>query len=208
MTNGRCGLTYSGAVTSLSEPKREARERARLLRAAAHAAGQGRAAMAVRDRFLRHVPVESGTVTAGYVPIRDELDPNPLLDALASAGATCCLPVILGRGQPLRFRLWRPGDALVSGPFGVPAPAEAAAEVAPTLVLVPMLGFDRKGHRLGYGAGFYDRTLDRLRRHGRVLAIGLAYAGQELPLIPADPHDQPLDWIVTEREAFKPTAIS
>ncbi|MEO3434228.1 5-formyltetrahydrofolate cyclo-ligase [Inquilinus sp. CAU 1745] len=195
-------------MTSLSEPKREARERARQLRAAAHAAGQGRAAMEVRDRFLRHVPVESGTVIAGYVPIRDELDPNPLLDALASAGATCCLPVTLGRGQPLRFRLWRPGEALVPGLFGVPAPAEEAAEVAPTLVLVPMLGFDRKGHRLGYGAGFYDRTLDRLRRHGRVLAIGLAYAGQELPLIPADPHDQPLDWIVTEREAFKPSAIS
>lgn len=208
MTNGRCGLTDSGAVTSRSEPKHEARERARRLRAAAHAAGEGRTAAEVRDSFLRHVRVDSGTVTAGYVPIRDELDPNPLLDALASAGATCCLPVILGRGQPLRFRLWRPGDALVPGPFGVPSPAEDAAEISPTLILVPMLGFDRKGHRLGYGAGFYDRTLDRLRRHGRVLAIGLAYAGQELSLIPADDHDQPLDWIVTEREAFKPSAIS
>jgi 5-formyltetrahydrofolate cyclo-ligase len=110
------------------------------------------------------------------------------------------LPVVTARGLPLGFRRWRPGDVLVSGAFGLLVPGPSAEPVMPQLVLVPLLAFDRQGGRLGYGAGFYDRTLAVLRAAGPVIAIGVAYADQEVPAVPVEPHDQPLDWIATERE--------
>mgnify|MGYP001614845853 FL=1 len=111
--------------------------------------------------------------------------------------------MIVGRDRPLLFRRWTPGAALAGGVFGLSEPDSTAPEVDPGVLLVPLLGFDRAGNRIGWGAGFYDRTLARLRGEGKVVAVGIAFAAQELARVPADDRDEPLDWIATEREIVK-----
>lgn len=142
-------------------------------------------------------PVEAPTVSV-YSAIRDEVDPAPLLEALAAAGIVTALPVIRGRGLPLQFRRWRPGDAARHGQWGIVEPAETCPEVAPDLLFVPLAAFDARGHRIGYGAGYYDQSLAALRRLKPVRAIGLAFSVQEVASCPAKPHDEPLDAVVTE----------
>jgi 5-formyltetrahydrofolate cyclo-ligase len=141
-----------------------------------------------------------GAVVAGYVRFRSEIDPLPLLRRLADHGCALALPRTpakpgsMGAGAGLSFHRWAPGEPLIRGAFGVLEPAAAAAEVTPDLVLVPLLGFDRALHRLGYGAGHYDRTLAAL---SGVTAIGLAFAAQEVDALPAEPHDVALAAVVT-----------
>lgn len=145
--------------------------------------------------------VRPGVVVAGYYSFRSEIDPRPLMRALAGAGARLCLPVAPPRGTdaPLAFRLWAEGDPLAPGAFGVHEPGPGAPAVAPDLLLVPMLAFDGRGGRLGYGAGLYDRTLQRLRAARWVRAVGLAYAAQQVERVPMDAHDALLDGIVTDQ---------
>jgi 5-formyltetrahydrofolate cyclo-ligase len=112
------------------------------------------------------------------------------------------LPVIAARDSPLGFRLWAPGDKLLRGPLGILEPSPDAAEIVPDIVLVPLAAFDRSGHRIGYGAGHYDRTLARLRDSKKIIAIGLAFAVQEIETIPALPHDVALDYVLTETQLF------
>jgi 5-formyltetrahydrofolate cyclo-ligase len=131
---------------------------------------------------------------AGYLPIRSEIDPVPVM---AGHRGPVGVPVIPGAAQPLEFHRWTPDCALVAGPFGAAVPAERQA-ITPVVLIVPLLGFDARGFRLGYGGGFYDRTLQRLRASGPVLALGFAYAAQELPRVPIDAFDQRLDGIVTD----------
>lgn len=138
------------------------------------------------------------TIIAGYMPIGSELDCLPLLNRLAAASVPVCLPVVAAPGAPLIFRRWLPDDPLVTGTFGISEPTAAAQEVSPQALLVPMLAFDRHGHRLGYGGGYYDRTLKALRAAGDVVAIGVAFAGQLRDKVPVAETDQPLDWILTE----------
>jgi 5-formyltetrahydrofolate cyclo-ligase len=111
--------------------------------------------------------------------------------------------VVAGKGKPLLFRVWRPGMVLKSGAFGLSEPGPDAPEIAPRIVFAPLLAFDRRGNRIGWGAGFYDRTLAGLRAKGPVTAVGVAYAAQEVAEVPAGAHDQPLDWIATERAVVK-----
>jgi 5-formyltetrahydrofolate cyclo-ligase len=111
---------------------------------------------------------------------------------------------VLGKNLPLKFRLWTPGEPTIAGVWNIPMPPEAAAEIFPDVVLVPMLAFDKQGYRLGYGGGFYDRTLRQLRARKSIEAIGIAYAAQEIPKVPHGEHDEPLDWILTERGIRKP----
>lgn len=174
-----------------------------------------RRAAADRDRMLpnaagglteifRSIPMPSYTVVvSGYHPIGSELDPRPLLAMLRGLGHEIALPVVTGRDAPLIFRVWHEGDAMLEGPFGVREPLPVAPEVTPDILLVPLLAFDRRGFRLGYGGGFYDRTLALLRRHGTPLAIGIAFAAQEVDRVPVAEYDQPLNWIVTEREVIE-----
>lgn len=188
---------------SLTAAKRAFRRAALARRRTAHAAAGGAAGAAVREVFAAAVPLPPGAVVSGYVAIREELDVLPLLTHLHAAGVACALPVVTARGAPLSFRAWTPEAPLWPGAFGVPEPDAAAALLRPTLLLVPLLGFDRAGRRIGYGAGFYDRTLAELRAGGAAaVAVGIGYAAQEWPEVPAGPYDQRLDWIVTEREAF------
>lgn len=169
----------------------KARLRAEAL--AARAAGGDQAAL---DRHLSAVLVpHAGEVLAGYWPMRGEADPRP---AMAAHDGPLCLPVVPGRAVPLLFRAWS-GEPLEPGPFGTLHPADSAPEVRPRVLIVPLAGFDAAGNRLGYGGGYYDRTLQLLRESGHATAIGLAFACQQLPAIPAEPFDQPLDMIVTDQ---------
>jgi 5-formyltetrahydrofolate cyclo-ligase len=132
---------------------------------------------------------------SGYMPMRTEIDPLP---AMAAHQGPVGVPVIMGKAMPLRFREWTPGAAMVEGAFKALIPAEGAW-VEPEVLIVPLLSFDARGYRLGYGGGFYDRTLEGLRaRHG-VLAVGFAFAAQEVDEVPIDATDQRLDAVVTEQ---------
>lgn len=138
-------------------------------------------------------------IVAGYVPIASEADPSELMAHLGARGHRLALPCIVAADKPLRFRRWREGEPLTDGPFGTSEPRREATAVTPAVLLVPLLAFDAAGGRLGYGGGYYDRTLAVLRAAGDVLAFGIAFAGQEVNAVPCDADDQRLDGIVTER---------
>ncbi|MFI4966800.1 MAG: 5-formyltetrahydrofolate cyclo-ligase [Caulobacterales bacterium] len=166
------------------------------------------------ERAARRLPLSRFSrfrIVGVYNPQGSELDPKPLLEAILGLDpgfAQAALPVAVARDAPLRFRLWRPADVLVPDAAGIPSPPPAAPEVAPSLVIAPLLGFDRHGGRLGQGGGHYDRTLANLRRDRPVFVLGLAYAGQEVDAVPTDPHDQRLDAIVTETAFMEVGGIS
>lgn len=179
----------------LSQKKDTARKQAKAARKLAKAAhpDAARDAMAV---FLKAVPVSASDVVSAYRPIFSELDPTPLMEVLHERGIRLCVPVIIGQAQPLVFREWTPGAVMEVGAFGAEIPVDAS-EVIPTLLIAPMLAFDRSLWRLGYGGGFYDRTLEGLRGRGEARAFGYAYAEQEVDTVPIEPTDQRLNGVVT-----------
>ena len=146
-----------------------------------------------------------GVPVSGFMPIRTEIDPLPAM-AEAAAHGPVGVPVIMAQAQPLHFARWTPDTAMVPGPFGASVPAQLDF-MTPEIVIVPLLAFDRTGGRLGYGGGFYDRTLELLRSRRATLAIGFAFAGQEVAAAPLEPTDQPLDLIVTEAGVIEIGAI-
>jgi 5-formyltetrahydrofolate cyclo-ligase len=152
------------------------------------------------DHLARLLDGHAGQVLSGYMPMRTEIDPLP---AMAVHTGCVGVPVIVAPGQPLRFRRWTPNAPMVMGSFGALIP-ESGDWVVPRVLIVPLLAFDRRGYRLGYGGGFYDRTLEGLRAAGSVTAIGFAFAGQEVPEVPIEATDQPLDLIVTEVGVITP----
>ncbi len=136
---------------------------------------------------------------AGYWPMRDEIDVRPVLQVLAAEGKEVYSPVVETKDEPLIFRRWRPGDVLETSSFDVEEPAADQPAGTPDCLIVPLLAFDKGGYRLGYGGGFYDRTIAALKAAGLCLTIGAAYAGQLMDHLPRESHDQPLDMIVTEK---------
>jgi 5-formyltetrahydrofolate cyclo-ligase len=151
----------------------------------------------------RAFPVEvAGTIVSGFMPMKTEINPLPLLRKLADAGAQMALPAIAGRGKPLIMRAWKIGDPLQAGQWGIREPTPEAAEVAPDILIVPLAAFDRAGHRIGYGAGYYDMTIKVLRAKKKVVAIGVAFAAQEIARVPATTRDARLDLVLTEREVI------
>lgn len=146
-------------------------------------------------------PFEIPSIVSGFWPIKDEIDIVPLMTGLHADGCTVALPVVQGRGQRLLFRVWRPGDVLEAGGFGTVQPSSRCEVVEPDALLVPLLACDREGWRLGYGGGFYDRTIEELRRKRPVTAIGVGFEGQLVPEVPHGPDDQRLDWLLTDRRA-------
>lgn len=188
---------------SASGGKADLRRQAAALRREAHRRLAATAGSRMTAIFLAGIPWHAELGIAGYWPMAGEADVRPLLAALAEGGCRVALPVVEAADRPLLFRRWHPGMALDAGPHGTFHPPADAPVLDPDLLLVPMLAFDRCGRRLGYGGGYYDRTLALLRARRKITAVGVAYAAQEMPLIPDEPHDQRLDWIVTETAALE-----
>jgi 5-formyltetrahydrofolate cyclo-ligase len=159
------------------------------------------AALALAKRGLPFALI-ADQVVSGYFPIRNEIDPTPLMQKLAGQRARLALPCINARGQSLTFRAWSSGDRLMLGSLGIPEPSPAAAELIPDIMLVPVAAFDRSGHRIGYGAGYYDYTFSHLRKAKAIIGVGLAFAAQEIESVPALAHDVALDYVITEKKVF------
>ena len=192
----------AAGISPAIDAKQAARRTATARRRDAAAADDGNAGSRLAEIALAEIDFPDGAAIAGFWPIASEMDVQPLLRGLAARNHAIVLPVVAGRDRPLLFRAWREGDEMADGAFGIREPLPAAAEIEPGVLLVPLLAFDRAGFRLGYGGGFYDRSLAGLREKAPVLAVGIAWAGQETAAVPRDSRDQPLDWIVTEREAI------
>ena len=185
----------------VKKQKKLMRAEARARRAEAHSRQAGAPERALRH-FLDSLGFANGAVVSGYLPVDDEFDVVPFLAAANRHGCATGLPFVSGKGEPLVFRAWAPGDALVDGALNIPVPPDDAPVVVPSLLLVPMLAFDAAGYRLGYGGGFYDRTLVLLKTSNpSTLAVGVAYAAQQVDAVPRNHFDQPLDWIITEEGA-------
>jgi 5-formyltetrahydrofolate cyclo-ligase len=201
--SGTCasGRRYSRWVTTslIALAKSNLRQAALACRNGLPAAERVAAAEAIAARAFP-VATAAGAIISGYMPMKTELDPRPLMRKLADAGARLALPVVIARGVPLVMRAYAFGDALVKGVWGIRVPPPEAPEVEPDIVLAPLLAFDRSGNRLGYGAGYYDMTIATLRANKPVVAVGVAFAAQEVDAVPTTPRDVRLDLVLTERE--------
>lgn len=186
-----------GTGYALRDQKNALREKAREKRAGLQAATP-HAGELFRDVFLTHIKFPKDAVISSYAPHGTELSTAPLNLALHNMGHKLCLPVVLSRGHALAFRQYQPAMTLAKGLLGVLEPPASSPIVLPDVILVPLLAFNRQGFRLGYGGGYYDRTLTLLRRERKVLAVGVAFAGQEFAEIPVGFTDAHLDWVVTE----------
>jgi len=196
---GQSGSTRAGVSNSsdILEAKRALRARIKAWRAGLSAEVRTRAAEAVAQRGLDFLePKPKGGVVSGFAPLADEFRAWPLLRRLHAVGFALALPVMQGKGRPLVFRAWTPGDAMDSGVWGIAEPKADKAVLEPDILIVPLLAFDRRGWRLGYGGGFYDRTLNGLRARKAVVAVGLAHDEQEVDAVPHLDYDQRLDWVL------------
>jgi 5-formyltetrahydrofolate cyclo-ligase len=185
----------------VEDSKAAFRQEAIALRDALPADARKAAAEAIAARKFP-LAITPGTIISGFMPLKSEINPLPLLQRLSEAGARLALPAIAGRGKPLIMRAWEFGASLDRGQWGIREPKPEAPEVEPDILLVPLLAFDRAGYRLGYGAGYYDMTIHRLRGLKPVTAVGIAFAVQEVPKIPTTPRDERLDLVLTEREVI------
>jgi 5-formyltetrahydrofolate cyclo-ligase len=181
--------------------KVDLRRQALARRDALSVAERAQAAESIAARIFP-IALAPGAIVAGFMPMKSEINPLPLMRKLAAAGARLALPVVAGQGQPLTMRAWAFGEPLVAGVWGIREPPPIAPAVAPDLLLVPLLAFDRAGHRIGYGAGYYDMTIAALRAQRVAVAIGVAFAAQEIAAVPATPRDVPLDLVLTEHEVI------
>jgi 5-formyltetrahydrofolate cyclo-ligase len=190
-------------LQDLEAQKRAARSRALKLRTSLHEVHKSEAPLTLARAGLEFTGLRPGPTVSGFFPYKSEIDTLPLLARLDSEGWITCLPIVEAERQPLKFRQWAPGEPTVAGIWGIPMPLESALQVEPDVLLVPMLAFDRAGYRLGYGGGFYDRTLAFLRQKKHITAIGVGYSGQEIDSVPKGIMDQPLDYILTETGSRK-----
>ncbi len=185
--------------SAITEQKSALRASALALRDAMLAAERQAAAEIIAARGLP-IEVTPGAIVSGFMPMKTEINPLPLLRKIAGQGAQLALPCIAGRGKALIMRAWKFGDAFKEGQWGIREPMPDAPEVAPDILIVPLACFDRAGHRIGYGAGYYDMTIHVLRAKKKVVAIGVAFAAQEIAQVPATERDERLDFVLTEKE--------
>jgi 5-formyltetrahydrofolate cyclo-ligase len=197
--------SVGAGMLSLEDEKRNWRVTMRQRRAAIALPERATAAVALVEIWRRERPVLTPhpdgrpATIAGFWPKGDEIDVCPLLTALHDDGYAVALPATPAEAGPLAFRVWTPASQLATGAFGVSEPAPDAAPAEPDALLIPLLAVDLDGYRLGYGGGYYDRTLDALRARGRVIAIGVAYETQRIERLPRGAHDHRLDWLLTEK---------
>ena len=189
------------ATIPIDELKANLRKTALARRDAMPAAERQAAAEAIAARAFP-LPIAPGVIVSGFSPLKSEINPLPLLRKLAELGARLALPVVAGRGKPLIMRAYAFGQPLNAGVWGIREPKEDAPQVEPDIVIVPLAAFDRRGNRIGYGAGYYDMTINRLRQRKPVVAVGIAYAAQEVAEVPVTPRDARLDLVLTERDVI------
>ena len=184
-------------TSDILEAKRALRARMKAWRAGSSAEAMAEAAAALARQGLQFLaPLPERTVVSGFAAMADELDAGPLLRRLSADGYVLALPAMQGKGKPLVFRAWTPGDAMDSGVWGIAEPKADKPALEPDILIVPLLAFDARGWRLGYGGGFYDRTLRELRARKAVIAVGLAHDQQEVDAVPHLDYDQRLDWVL------------
>jgi 5-formyltetrahydrofolate cyclo-ligase len=188
-------------LIDISEQKKTIRRDAVARRDALPAAERAAAAETIARRMFP-LAIAPGVIVSGFSPLKSEINPVPLLRRLSDGGAGLALPVVAGKGKPLIMRAWAFGEPLDSGVWGIREPKPEAPEVAPDILLVPLLAFDRSGNRVGYGAGYYDMTIAKLRALKSVTAVGIAFAAQEIASVPVTPRDARLDLVLTEREVI------
>jgi 5-formyltetrahydrofolate cyclo-ligase len=186
------------AQSDILQAKRELRARMKAWRAGLPAAEMAGAADAIAAHGLAFLPgLAAGAIVSGFASLPEELRAWPLLRRLHRDGCRLCLPVMQGKARPLLFRAWAPGDAMDSGVWGIAEPKSDRPALEPDVLLVPLLAFDAVGRRLGYGGGFYDRTLRTLRARKPIVAVGLAYEEQRVDAVPHLDYDERLDWVLT-----------
>ena len=185
-----------------ADPKAILRRDALARRGTIEAAARAALSRRLADEGARLARLWRPHIVSVFFPLRDEPDTLPLLTAVAEEGFATALPAVVGRRLPLTFRLWRPGEPTRAGAMSIREPLEKAPVVDPDLLFVPLACFDRRGHRIGYGAGYYDRTLTNLRAMKPVHAVGVAYGICEVEAVPYETHDQSLDAVVTEQETI------
>lgn len=154
-------------------------------------------------RRFNDLPLPENPVVSAYWPMKTELDVRPLMFSLHNKGIPVCLPVVVEVDAPLSFRLWRPDAKLVAGPYGTEQPDERCATVVPNVLLLPLLAFDNRGGRLGYGGGYYDRTVACLRQRGNPAVVGVAFSDQEIDAVPSEKTDERLNFVLTEEKIVK-----
>jgi len=191
---------------SLELEKKEFRQLAKAARVRA-AAVRADAAEALARNVRQVLGLPLSRVVSGYIPIGDEIDVGPLMSDLSADGAVYVLPVVVAKDAALVFRHWRPGVPLEDGPWNTQHPGPDSAEAIPDVMLVPMLAFDGDGYRIGWGGGFYDRTIATLKSQRPTLVIGVAYSGQRVDALPRGDHDQPLDWVVTDEGSLEISGV-
>lgn len=194
----RLNLPGVATLTETGDEKQALRKILRLRRDALAISLRLEAALKLTTCDLSFTGLTSGTVS-GFYPFGSEIDGRPFLGKLRTLGFVTALPVIIKPAAPLVFRSWVPGDPLVKGVWDIPVPTGAAKNVVPDILLVPLLGFDDAGYRIGYGGGYYDRTLAYLKKTKKIVSIGLAYAAQHVSYLPRERHDIALDWVLTEQ---------
>lgn len=198
---GMTELVVSLPDVSIPDQKTELRAAALARRDALPADERAAAAETIAARPFP-LAIKPGVIVSGFMPLKSEINPLPLLRKLAAAGAKLALPAIAGRGKPLIMRAYAFGDEFARGQWGIREPKPEAPEVAPDILIVPLACFDRAGHRIGYGAGYYDMTINALRAKKNITAVGIAFAAQEIDRVPATERDARLDLVLTERDAI------
>jgi len=188
-------------IAHIASEKEQLRREATARRDALSAEMRRAAADAIAARAFP-LAIAPGVIVSGFMPLKSEINPLPLMQKLSEAGARLALPAIAGRGKPLIMRAWEFGAPLDRGQWGIREPQKEAPEVAPDILLVPLLAFNRAGHRVGYGAGYYDMTIGALRAKEPVIAVGIAFAAQEVPKVPVTERDARLDLVLTELEVI------
>jgi len=188
-------------VDAILQQKAELRREALARRDALPAEIRKAAAEAITARPFP-LAVAPGMIVSGFMPLKSEINPLPLMRKFADAGARLALPVVAGSGKPLIMRSWQWGEPLFPGVWGIREPGREAPEVQPDILLVPLLAFDRGGHRIGYGAGYYDLTIAQLRAKKPIAAVGIAFAAQEIETVPRTAFDAKLDLVLTESETI------
>lgn len=188
-------------IAETDSPKARLREQAFAGRDALPADERAAAAEAIAARPFP-VTITTSMIVSGFSPMKTEINPLPLMRKAAQLGARLALPAIAGRGRPLIMRAYAFGDELARGQWGIREPKAEAPEVAPDILIVPLAAFDRAGHRIGYGAGYYDVTINAMRAKKKVIAMGIAFAAQEIASVPATERDARLDFVLTEREVI------